>query len=130
MDVAVRMRWGTSSAMRFGEHQALDGLVERVVVVERPRCPRCVAVDAVDAGSARRPGACGAGSGFGKRMQTSYSDAFTARSRKRATFATYDHVYIDVNNVCTSPRTENEDAFGQLFALLDLTMRRTRPHTR
>ena len=38
--------------------RALDGLVERVVVVERPRCPRCVAVDACGrGGSARQPDA-------------------------------------------------------------------------
>ena len=74
----------------------------------------------------------GVGSGFGKWMQTSYSDAFTSavKGKKGFTFATYDHVYIDVNNVLhvAAHHTKNEDAFfKKLFALLDLTMRRTRP---
>ena len=74
----------------------------------------------------------GVGSGFGKWMQSSYSDAFTSavKGKKGFTFATYDHVYIDVNNVLhvAAHHTKNEDAFfKKLFALLDLTMRRTRP---
>ena len=114
--------------------RALDGLVERVVVVERPRCPRCVAVDACGRGGRRGnlTRVWGVGSGFGKWMQTSYSDAFTSavKGKKGFTFATYDHVYIDVNNVLhvAAHHTKNEDAFfKKLFALLDLTMRRTRP---
>lgn len=74
----------------------------------------------------------GVGSGFGKWMQTSYGDAFTSavKGKKGFTFGTYDHVYIDVNNVLhvAAHHTKNEDAFfKKLFALLDLNMRRTRP---
>jgi hypothetical protein len=88
----------------------------------------------VDAGGRRGDltRARGVGSGFGKWMQTSYGDAFTSavKGKKGFTFGTYDHVYIDVNNVLhvAAHHTKNEDAFfKKLFALLDLNMRRTRP---
>ena len=67
-------------------------------------------------------------------MQEAHAEAFTSafKANKRAGDAngTYDHVYIDVNNVLhvAAHHTKNEDAFfKKLFALLDLNMRRTRP---
>ena len=68
-------------------------------------------------------------------MQEAHAEAFTSafKANKRAgdvPSGTYDHVYIDVNNVLhvAAHHTKNEDAFfKKLFALLDLNMRRTRP---
>jgi 5'-3' exoribonuclease 1 len=68
-------------------------------------------------------------------MQEEHAEAFTSafKANKRAgdvPSGTYDHVYIDVNNVLhvAAHHTKNEDAFfKKLFALLDLNMRRTRP---
>ena len=59
-----------------------------------------------------------------------FTSAFKANKRSGDADGTYDHVYIDVNNVLhvAAHHTKNEDAFfKKLFALLDLNMRRTRP---
>ena len=90
----------------------------------------------------------GVGSGFGKWMQDAYADSFTSAFKplpRRADKGrdshdagdggvgvpgSYDHVYIDVNNVLhvAAHHTKTEKAFFmKLFALLDLNMRRTKP---
>ena len=88
----------------------------------------------------------GVGSGFGKWMQEAHSEAFTSAFKRvnggegssvgsngsspSSGNGSYDHVYIDVNNVLhvAAHHTKNEDAFfKKLFALLDLNMRRTKP---
>ena len=94
----------------------------------------------------------GVGSGFGKWMQEAYADSFTSAFKplpRRADKGrdgrdegkgqadapggvpgSYDHVYIDVNNVLhvAAHHTKTEKAFFmKLFALLDLNMRRTKP---
>ena len=86
----------------------------------------------------------GVGSGFGKWMQETHDGAFTSAFKRVRTGSggananggnagagsSYDHVYIDVNNVLhvAAHHTKNEEAFfKKLFALLDLNLRKTRP---
>lgn len=117
------------SLMRRGRRDASSRTAPGVVVAPR-HSPRGAAVVTH-----------GVGSGFGKWMQASYKEAFTEPKTLKGRGhggggdgdgEMYDHVYVDVNNVLhvAAHHTKNEEAFfKKLFALLDLTLRRTQPQS-